>query len=227
MARVLVVDDDTQLTRALTSALQREGFESAVASDATSGVEQLAIAEPDVEPDIYRISAVPGEDPGALAATIGARLGPGVGTEILDTGVADLAPLLVVLRLIAAVLLVMAGTNLLSTLLTSNREAAGRIGVQLAVGFTPRQVTEQGAVTGASLGAVAILVGIPLGLWLFRTLSDVVSSSLGVGPGWMPAPAIASIAALGVATMVMSTALGGLATSRVARRSVSDLVRGE
>ncbi|MDE0778596.1 MAG: response regulator transcription factor, partial [Nocardioides sp.] len=48
MARVLVVDDDTQLTRALTSALQREGFESAVASDATSGVEQLAIAEPDV-----------------------------------------------------------------------------------------------------------------------------------------------------------------------------------
>ena len=191
------------------------------------GLTDLAIAEPDVEPDIYRISAVPGEDPGALAATIGARLGPGVGTEILDTGVADLAPLLVVLRLIAAVLLVMAGTNLLSTLLTSNREAAGRIGVQLAVGFTPRQVTEQGAVTGASLGAVAILVGIPLGLWLFRTLSDVVSSSLGVGPGWMPAPAIASIAALGVATMVMSTALGGLATSRVARRSVSDLVRGE
>jgi len=48
MTRVLVIDDDVQLTRALTSVLQREGFECAVAGDATSGVEQLAIAEPDL-----------------------------------------------------------------------------------------------------------------------------------------------------------------------------------
>ena len=45
MTRVLVIDDDVQLTRALTSALLREGFEPVVAGDATSGVEQLAIAE--------------------------------------------------------------------------------------------------------------------------------------------------------------------------------------
>lgn len=48
MTRVLVVDDDVQLTMALTSALLREGFEPVVAGDATSGVEQLAIAGPDV-----------------------------------------------------------------------------------------------------------------------------------------------------------------------------------
>lgn len=190
-------------------------------------LERLTAAEPGVVPDVYRITTTDRAAPEAVAAALQARLGPDVRTEILDTGVQDLGPLMTVLRLIAIVLLVMAGTNLLSTLLTANREAAGRIGVQVAVGFTPRQVETQGAVAGAAMGLVAAVVGVPLGLWIFRALSDVVSREIGVGPGWMPAPDLGAVTVLAIAAVAVAAGLGALAVGRIVKRPASDLVRGE
>lgn len=48
MVRALVIDDDAHLTRALAAALEREGFEVTVAPNASSGVEQVAMSDPDV-----------------------------------------------------------------------------------------------------------------------------------------------------------------------------------
>jgi putative ABC transport system permease protein len=190
-------------------------------------VEALEAVEGDIEPDVYRIRAGEGTAPDELAGTLSAALGPDTRVVVLDTGVADLGPLLMVLRLVALVLLAVAATNLLSTLLTTNQESAGRIGVQVAIGFTPRQVVEQGAVSGAALGVVAALVGLPLGWWLFRWLSDLVSTDLGVGPGWMPAPPALELVALGAVAIIVSAGLGALAVVRTVRRPVSDLVRHE
>jgi len=190
-------------------------------------METLLADEPDAAPTVYRLTLGDGVDAGALASSLTDKLGPETRVEVLDTGTDDLAPLLLVLRLVALVLLVMAGTNLLSTLLTSSRESSGRIGVQLAVGFTPRQIVLQGAAAGAVLGLAATVVGVPLGLWLFRTLSDVVSTGIGVGPGWMPAPNLLAVAALVLGAVGVSAALGALAVRGVARRPASDLVRAE
>ena len=190
-------------------------------------LETLTTSEPGVIPDVYRVAAADGVAPAALGTTLGDRLGPSTRIEVLDTGVQDLSPLMTVLELIAVVLLVMAGTNLLSTLLISSRESAGRIGVQLAVGFTPRQIKAQGAVAGGALGVLAAVVGVPLGLWIFRAMSDAVSTGLGVGPGWMPAPSAIPSALLVVLAVLVSGGLGALAVARVARRPASDLVRGE
>ncbi|MGD9999165.1 MAG: ABC transporter permease [Ilumatobacteraceae bacterium] len=189
--------------------------------------ETLAAAEPGVRPDVYRITAQPDTTRERLAAELAAALGPTVHTEVLDTGVSDLAPLMAVLWLIAVVLLTMAGVNLLTMMLTATREAARQTGVQLAVGFTPRQVVAQGAVAGLVLGIVSAVVAVPAGLWIFRMLSDSVSTSLGVGPGWMPAPATWSVVVLAVAACVVSAALGALAAARITRRSASELVRSE
>ncbi len=190
-------------------------------------LETLSRAEPGVVADVYRVDATDGVSRADLGTALGERLGPEARVEVLDTGIEDLEPLMVVLRLIAVVLVVMAGTNLLSTLLTSSRESAGRIGVQLAVGFTPRQMKAQGAASGAALGVVATVVGVPLGLWIFRAMSDAVSTGIGVGPGWMPAPSPLAAAVLVVGAIVVSAGLGALAVARVARRPASDLVRGE
>ena len=138
-----------------------------------------------------------------------------------------MAPLLTVLDIVAALLLVMAGVNLMSTLLTSRREAAGRIGVQVAVGFTPRQVVGQGMVSGAVLGLAAAVVGLPLGALVFRILSDTVSSGIGVGPGWMPMPGPVVFGVLAAVAVVASAVLGGLSVLGVVRRPAADLVRGE
>lgn len=190
-------------------------------------IEDLAAVEPGTVAAVYRVSVADGADPAAVGAALAARLGTAVRIEVLDTGTDDLAPLLAALRLIAVVLLVMAGTNLLSTLLTSQREAAGRIGVQVAVGFTPRQVVAQGAVSGAVLGMVASVVAVPLGLLVFRLLSDTVSSSLGVGPGWMGAPSWAFVASLAAGAVALSAALGALAVRGIVRRPAAELVRSE
>lgn len=190
-------------------------------------LEDLTAAEPGTDPELYRVTAADGVPPATLAATLTDRLGPEVGIELLDTGTADLAPLIVVLRLVAAVLLVMAGVNLLTTLVTANRESSGRIGVQLAVGFTPRQLMAEGAAAGAALGIVAAVVGVPLGLLLFGALADVVSGSLGVGPGWMPAPAAWAVVLLVVAAVAVAAGIGALAVTRIARQPASDLLRRE
>lgn len=190
-------------------------------------LEHLEAAEPDVVPDVYRIVVGDAADASAVGAALVGRLGPQARTEILDTGTDDMAPLLVALRLVALVLLVMAATNLLSTLLTSTREAAGRVGVQLALGFTPRQLVAEGAVAGAATGLLAVATGLPLGLWVFRLLADLVSSGMGVGPGWMPWPSALSVTVLGIAAVVVSGALGACAVALTASRPAADLVRGE
>ncbi|MDH3250951.1 MAG: ABC transporter permease, partial [Acidimicrobiia bacterium] len=126
--------------------------------------EDLAAAEPGVVPGIYRITLEPGSDAAAVGSILADRIGPDARAEVLDTGRADIEPLMMVLRAIAAVLFLTAGINLLSTLLTSSRESARRTGVELSIGFTPRQLIGQGAVAGAVLGLVAVVIGVPLGL---------------------------------------------------------------
>ena len=189
--------------------------------------EDLAAAEPDAIPEVYRLSLTDGSDPAAVGTALAERVGPDARAEVLDTGRADIDPLMMVLRAIAAVLFLTAGINLLSILLTSSRESAQRTGVELAVGFTPRQLIGQGAVAGAALGLIATVIGVPLGLGVFRILADVVSSGIGVGPGWMPAPGVATISIIVGTTIVMSAALGAVALQRIATRSPADLVRGE
>ncbi len=190
-------------------------------------LEDLLAVEPEVVPGVYRVALVPSADRQMVADALSAQLGPDVRIELLDTGAADMAPLLAVLDLVAALLLLMAGVNLLSTLLTSQRESAGRLGVQIAVGFTPRQVVAQGAVSGAALGLVAAVVGVPLGLVVFRLLSDVVSEGIGVGPAWMPMPGAVALLVLAVGAVTLSALLGALSVLGIVRRSTADLVRGE
>jgi putative ABC transport system permease protein len=189
--------------------------------------DDLAAAEPGVVPEIYRVTVTRDADPTVVAAELVERLGPDARAEVLDTGRADIEPLMVVLRAIAAVLFVTAGVNLLSTLLTSSRESSRRTGVELSLGFTPGQLIGQGAVAGAVLGLVAAVIGIALGLGVFRFLADQVSSGIGAGPGWLPSPSVTSLLVVGAISVGLSTALGALAVRTVATRPAAVLVRGE
>jgi putative ABC transport system permease protein len=189
--------------------------------------EDLAAAEPGVVPETYRVTLAPGSDPGTVAAELVAALGPDARAEVLDTGRADMEPLMFALRAIAGVLFLTAGVNLLSTLLTSSRESSRRTGVELSIGFTPGQLIRQGAVAGAALGLVAAVVGISLGVLVFRLLADEVSKGIGAGPGWLPAPGAATLLVIAAVAILLSSALGALAVRNVATRPAADLVRGE
>lgn len=190
-------------------------------------LEDLTAAETDVTPEIYRVSLAPGSDAAAIGAALAQEIAPDARAEVLDTGRADIEPLMVVLRSIAAVLFLTAGINLLSALVTSSRESAKRIGVELAIGFTPRQLIGQGAMAGAVLGLVAAVIGVPLGLVVFRVLADAVSTGIGVGPGWLPAPGVFLTSMIALVAIMLSAVFGASAVRRIATRPASDLVRGE
>ena len=190
-------------------------------------LETLTAAEPDAAPDTYRLTAASGTSPGALAAEVQQRSPSDARVEVIDTSSEDLNTFTFAIRLVALILIAMAGTNLLTSMLTSTRESARRVGVEQAVGFTPRQLIGQGAMSGAALGVAAVLVGVPFGLWLFGVLSDLVSDGIGVGPGWMPLPDATQLAVLALVAVVLSAGLGALAVSRLARRPAAQLVRWE
>ena len=187
----------------------------------------LAAAEPGVAPDTYRLVAAPGTSPAALAGEIQQRVGSSARVEPIDTSSDSLDTFIFAIRLVALILILMAGTNLLTSLLTTTRESARRVGVEQAVGFTPRQLVGQGAVAGATLGLAAVVVGLPLGLLLFGMLSDLVSDGIGVGPGWMPMPTAGQLIVVSLIALTLSAGLGALAVERLARRPAADLVRWE
>lgn len=189
--------------------------------------EDLAAAEPSVTPEVYRVRIDAGADAAAVGEALARAVGPDARAEVLDTGRGDIEPLMTVLRLVAIVLFLTAGVNLLSTLLTSSRESSRRTGVELAIGFTPRQLTGQGAVAGAVLGLVAVAVGIPFGLVVFRVLADAVSTGMGVGPGWLSSPSIGLLVTTSLLAVALSAALGAIAVRRVTTRPAAELLRGE
>ncbi len=190
-------------------------------------LETLTAAEPDAAPDTYRLTAASGTSPGALAAEVQQRSPSDARVEVIDTSSEDLDTFTFAIRLVALILIAMAGINLLTSMLTSTRESARRVGVEQAVGFTPRQLIAQGAMSGAVLGLAAVLVGVPFGLWLFGVLSNLVSDGIGVGPGWMPLPDATQLAVLALVAVVLSAGLGALAVARLARRPAAQLVRWE
>jgi putative ABC transport system permease protein len=129
--------------------------------------------------------------------------------------------------LIAVVIGFVAAANLLSVMLTSSRESARTIGVQQTLGLTPRQLVGHGAVAAASIGIVGSAVGLPLGLLVYRMMSDSVTSLIGAGPGFGRYPSIILLVSFGVTAVALAALLGALATRRLAMKPPAELVRWE
>lgn len=191
------------------------------------GFDDLATAEPGIARGVYRVVLAGGTDPTAVAERLAAAFGDEARLAAVDTGIDDMQPFFVALRLIAGILVVMAAVNLLSTLLTASRAASRRIGVELALGFTPDQIVAHAVVSGTTIGLAASIVAVPASLVLFRWLADVVSRGLGAGPGWMPMPPAVPIVVLVVGVLIVTGAIGGAAAARTAHRPPAELIRSE
>jgi putative ABC transport system permease protein len=190
-------------------------------------METLTAQRPGTTPDVYRVTGAKGTTPQALAGELQQRAGSSVRVEPIDTSGDALDTFIVAIRLVAFILILMAGINLLASMLTTTRESARRVGVEEALGFTPRQLIVQGAMAGAALGVAAVVVGVPLGLFLFGTLSDLVSSGIGVGPGWMPMPTVGQLTLVTLIALASAAGLAALAVERLAHRPAAELVRWE
>jgi putative ABC transport system permease protein len=185
----------------------------------------LAAVNPDA--DVVYAVAEPGVSDEELAQRLAPNVPPGVRVKPYVSETEGLDPFRVVLWLVAGLLALVAGANLLATLLATTRESARSLGVLGSVGFTPLQLVGQGAMAAGAIAAIACAVGVPLGVWLYGVLLDGVTSQIGLGPGVSGFPSVVTLAVVVLLALALAAGLGALATARMARLAVSDLVRWE
>ncbi len=125
----------------------------------------------------------------------------------------------------SALLVAIGLVNLLTTLLLVTRERSRDYGIFKAVGLTPRGVLAVVNAGGAVLGLIAIVVGIPVGIVIFRALMAAMSPSEGtdiVGTPGVFALALVIPVVLGVTALASS-----LPARRAARTSAAVVLRAE
>jgi putative ABC transport system permease protein len=82
---------------------------------------------------------------------------------------------------LAGILIVIALVNVLIMSLLAAQEKVRTVGILKTVGMTPAQVVTMFNTTAASLGALAVFIGIPTGLWMTKDLLSIMSDSFGFG----------------------------------------------
>ena len=103
--------------------------------------------------------------------------------ESLEREVSEMRP---IVYGVTALLLAIAGVNLLTTLLLSVRERRRDVAILGAVGASRRQVTGTVVAGGLLLAVPSVLVGLPLGAWLFTTIVGITDPSDGPDVATLP-----------------------------------------
>ncbi len=124
---------------------------------------------------------------------------------------------------LAAALLVVGLANLVAAVVLTLRERRRDLGVLRASGATPRQVVAANASAHALLGALTAVVGIPLGLLLFRSAYAIANGST-EGAATPSLLALFAVVPLGAALVGL---VAGLATTDSVRRPLTGGLRAE
>ncbi len=169
---------------------------------------------PEAKPTDYFIHTRPGTDNRAFARSLSAASGGNLDLEVLTETIAGIRnqwrPVIFGLN---GVLFLIAGLNLLSSMLLSIRERHRDFAVLKTIGFTPAQVTQTVFAGSAVLAIVAVAVGLPAGLVATRVMFDVLSSAAGIGTGIGKMPGALWLAPL-IPGAILVAALGTIIPAR-------------
>ena len=125
-------------------------------------------------------------NPAADIPSIRSYLAPRKNSEMSLSAVGESIPdsviyLQVAIFVLAGILIVIALVNVLIMSLLAAQEKMRTVGILKTVGMTPAQVIAMFNTTAASLGALSVIIGIPLGLFVTRDLLSIMSDSFGFG----------------------------------------------
>jgi putative ABC transport system permease protein len=165
-----------------------------------------------------------GGDPGAVRTEIERRARGDIYVQRTDEAFEAGAVRPIVLG-VAALLVAIAFVNLLTTLALGVRERRRDVAVLGAVGATRRQITATVVAGGVLLALPALLAGLPLGAWLFRTVVSITDPSDGPDVATLPEWWVL-VATLPVA-LVAVAAVASLASREAARIGVAAALRAE
>ncbi len=130
----------------------------------------------------YEVTLRPGISPQAFAQSMQVLTAGRLRTNVYDTTApAGITQGFEVMVLLSIALMFVAGVSVLNAMTLSTRERYRELATLRAIGLTPRQLLGSVINGAVVLGALAILVGIPLGLWLTTLVAQSLVSSVG-GP---------------------------------------------
>ena len=172
----------------------------------------------------YAVTATPGVDAAELAGALRT-----IGGEVRINRQDDtaFAPFRTAMAAMTALLAAVAIAHLLATALATARERAKGTAILRTIGASARQTVGAAAVAGAVTALGAVLIGLPLGLWLQQVLGAAITSSIGVGPG--AGAGLPGIATLLVIVAVVAIGVGAVvaATFRTARQPIAAVLAAE
>ena len=143
----------------------------------------LAAVDPGLAPnpanDQYDVGLRAGTNPSAYVQALGAKLGPGYGASINQSGGAAIA--IALAGTLTLLLSIAAGLGVLNTVVLHTRERVHDLGVFKAVGMTPRQTVAMVLSSVAGTGLLAGVLAVPAGIAVHRYVIPAMAGAAGLG----------------------------------------------
>jgi putative ABC transport system permease protein len=134
------------------------------------------------DPTTYYLKLSPTANIPTLRGYLAPRKDSGISLTTLEDPIPDaIIYLQAAIFILAGILIVIALVNVLIMSLLAAQEKTRTVGILKTIGMTPAQVIAMFNITAASLGTLAVLIGIPAGMFVTRDLLSVLSDSFGFG----------------------------------------------
>jgi putative ABC transport system permease protein len=154
------------------------------------------------EPDTYFLRLTPGAGLQVLRAYLKNRAGESLNLAIVDVQLPDLYQYKLTILALSVALSAIALISVFNSAMLNMRERISEVGTFKTLGMTPGQVVAMVLASGGIVGALAAVMGVPLGVVLVRVALTEIGKLYGFGsfdlrPDWA-ALAWPALAAVGV-----------------------------
>lgn len=184
------------------STVVNDSFEASPGRGALVTPAWIDATAPEANPDPTVVDLAPGVDVTSLRAELAERHPGDVLGPVPQAAIRNVDRIRNLPYLLAAVVGALALASLTHALLVSVRRHRRTTAVLRGLGFTSRQVVAMVAVHATSFAAVAVALGLPLGLMLGRWAWWSISERIGVGGD--PVTPLALITLVGVAVLAVA-----------------------
>jgi putative ABC transport system permease protein len=155
-----------------------------------------------VEPDTYFLRLAPDADPQTLHTYLKSRAGDSLSLAIVNVQLSDLLQLKLTMLVLSAALSAIALISVFNSAVLNMRERISEVGTFKTLGMTPGQVVMMILASGGTLGVLAGVIGVPLGVVLVRVTLTEMGKMYGFGtfdmrPDWV-AVVLPALVAMGV-----------------------------
>ncbi len=178
-------------------------------------------------PNTYYLKLIPGADIPAIRDFLAPRKDSDLSLVTVGEAIPEsVIYLQLAIFALAGILIAIAIVNVLIMSLLTAQEKLRVIGILKTVGMTPAQIVSMFNTTAASLGTLAVLIGLPIGLLITQSLLTLLSNAFGFGRINV---SLNAVRAMTVVPLIIFASLAGsyLPARWAARQFIIQVLRNE